>query len=592
LYFGQVLFIPLALAILVAFLLAPMAIRLRHYGLGRVTSAVTVVLLAFTLVLIVAAALTYQLAGLAGNLPGYQQNVQKKLEAIRSSGGGAVNWLSQAARTVTEQLTPSTAPARIPNEEKPVPVEIRSSAFSPLEAAQKVAGSVLELLLTSGIVIVFVIFILIQREDLRDRLIRLIGENRINITTQLFDDAARRVSRYLIAQLIINLGFGVLAGLGLYLIGVPDPLLWGILAALLRYIPYLGVWVAAILPAAVAFAVEPGWVKIPLVFALYAGIDLLVYNFAEPLLYGSSTGISPMAILVAAVFWTWLWGPVGLLLSTPLTVCVVVLGRYVPSLQFLSVMLSDEEVLSPHMKYYQRLLAKDLDEATAVVEEFLKGKPLEDLYDQVIIPALTLAEEERHRGRLDDALFLLQSTRLLIEDLGERPELISGPALNRAEALAQKKTVVATYSVPTDNGCVSVMCIPARDEADELAALMLEQLLKRRGLSARALSTGVLVGEHLDELGRGGCKIACVASVPPFGYMHARYLCRRVHAHLQTVKVIATIFTERDVEELKGRQPPLAADEIATSLRNTVNIVLSLVTVETEPAPEPVLAPA
>ncbi len=593
LYFGKVLFIPLALAILLAFLLAPPAIRLRHFGFGRVLSAVTVVLFAFVLVLIAGGALSYQLADLARKLPGYQKNVERKLSDIRSSGGGVVNWVSRAAHTISEQLTPSTPP-KAGTEEKPVPVEIRNSPFSPLEAIQKVAGSVLALLLTAGIVVVFVIFILIQREDLRDRLIRLAGEHRINITTQLFDDAAHRVSRYLLAQLIINTAFGLLAGLGLYFIGVPDPLLWGILAALMRYVPYLGVWISAILPAAVVFAVEPGWLKVPGIFALYAGIDLLMYNFAEPLLYGSSTGITPMAILVAAVFWTWLWGPVGLLLSTPLTVCVVVLGRHAPSLQFLSVMLSDEEVLSPDMKYYQRMLAKDLDEANDVVEQFLKSKPLEALYDEVLIPALTLAEEERHRGRLDQdrQRFLLENTRVLIEDVGEGRELRAASATDRAETLAQRASpaVVAPAAAPSDS--VKVMCIPARDQADELAARMLEQLLKRRDIPARALASGALVGEDLDEIARSGSQVACVASIPPFGYMHARYVCRRVQAQPDQVKVVVAILTERDVDELKNRQPPLTADEITSSLKQAVDAIVALLSVPATSAAEAASAPA
>src|SRR5262249_43403188 len=281
--------------------------------------------------------------------------------------------------------------------EKPVPVEIRRSAFSPFEIIQKMLGSFLNIVVTAGIVLVFVIFMLIERTDLRDRVIRLGGARRVHATTRMLDDASRRVSRYLLNQLVINAAYGASTAVGLYFIGVPNPFLWGLVAALLRYIPYLGIWIAAAMPAALAFAVEPGWVKVPVVFGLYFGIDLIMYNFVEPLLYGNSTGLSPLAILVAAVFWTWLWGPVGLLLSTPLTVCVVVLGRHIPQLWFIRILLSDEPVLSPETRLYQRLLAMDLEEATEIAEEFLKDKPLDEFYDRVIVPTLSLAEEDRHR---------------------------------------------------------------------------------------------------------------------------------------------------------------------------------------------------
>ncbi|HWI59017.1 MAG TPA: AI-2E family transporter [Bacillota bacterium] len=582
LYFAREVFIPLALAVLLAFLLAPSVIRLRHWGWGRVPAALSVVLLAFGILGCIVTFMVAQSSDLARKLPGYEENVHKKLEALRSSGGGIINRVSRSIHDFTEELTPapSAPPQPRSGEEKPLPVEVRRSNFSPFEVLQKILGSVLSLALTAAIVIVFVIFILIEREDLRDRMFRLAGTNRVNVTTQLLDDAAHRVSRYLLAQLIVNVVFGVLAGIGLYFIGVPNPVLWGVLAALLRYIPYLGIWIAAIMPAALVFAVEPGWLKVPAVFGLYFGIDLMMYNFVEPLLYGSSTGISPLAILVAAVFWTWLWGAVGLLLATPLTVCVVVIGRHVPRLEFLQVLLSDEPVLSAETRFYQRLLAMDVEEATAVAEEFLKGKSLEALYDEVIIPALSLAEEDRHRGRLDEdrQRFIFQNTRMVIEDLAERADaLVTGDAAGKQETLNSPDL----QSAAPDAAEAFVLCIPARDEADEIAALMLVQLLNRRGVAAKALSSATLAGESLEEVGRGKPRVACVSAVPPFGYMHARYLCRRLHDQFKEVKVVGAILTEHDVSEVKQRQPAIAADELASSLRQVLTQVLSLISVRT-----------
>jgi predicted PurR-regulated permease PerM len=573
LYFAREVFIPLALAFLLAFLLAPLATRLRHWGLGRVPSAIIVVMTAFAILAVIGFVMASQLTDVAHKLPGYQQNIQEKVHSIQVSGGGFIERASRVIHNFTTELTPKAPPRGQSGEEKPVPVEIRKAPFSPVEMIRTVLGSLLNIVLTALIVVVFVIFMLVQKEDLRDRLIRLMGAGRVNVTTQALDDAADRLSRYLLAQVAINAAFGLLAGCILYFIHVPNPVLWGLTAALLRYIPYLGIWVAACMAALMAFAVEPGWVKVPIVFGSYAAIDLLLWNFAEPLLYGNSTGISPIAILLAAVFWTWLWGPIGLFLSTPLTVCLVVIGRYVPSMEFLNILLGDEPVLKPETKFYQRMLAMNLDEATELAESYLKGKSLEQLDDSVIIPALSLAEEDRHCGKLDEEhqQFIFQNTRLLVEDVGERAEgLVAGENSSRKGAEEHNG---APNSAEDKS---EVLCIPARDEADEIAAVMLEQLLRKRGISARVLSCAGLLGECVQEVERRKPRVVCIAAVPPFGYVHARYLCRRLRDRFSELKVVAAILTERDVNEVKKRHPPVAADEIGSSLAQAIAAIISL----------------
>jgi predicted PurR-regulated permease PerM len=592
LYFARVVLIPLALAVLFSFLFTPIVVRLRHWGLGRVSSSVIVVLCSFLVMSIIGTAMTSQLTDTARKMPEYQENIRKKLQSIRSSGGGWITRVTRVVSNFTDELIPPP-PAPVKNqtgEEKPVPVEIRKAPFAPFELMQKILGSVLNIVLMMGVVVVLVIFMLIQREDLRDRLIRLIGAGKVNVATQALDDASERVSRYLLAQLIVNIAYGMLAGLGLYFLRVPDPLLWGIVAALLRYIPYLGIWIAALMPAAMAFAVEPGWIKVPAIFGLYFGIDLLIYNLVEPFLYGTSTGVSPFAILLAAVFWTWLWGPVGLLLATPLTVCLVVIGRYVPSLEFLSVMLSDEPVLKAETRFYQRLLAMDLEEATHVAEEFLKGKSLEALDDEVIVPALTLAERDRHRGKLDEAheQFLFQNTRLLAEDMAERAEDVIEGNTSPRTCNGNKEPVPRTNG--SDGSEPEVLCIPARDEADEIAALMLAQLLNKKGVTARALSAHALASECLQEVDQGQTRLACIVAVPPLGYTHARYLCRRLRSQFPALKLVAAILTERDVEEIKNRKPAIPADELVTSLKQAVTAICSLAHTSTKHSEEAVLA--
>ncbi len=575
LYFARVVFIPLALAVLLTFLLAPLTVRLRRWGLGRVPSSIIVVFFSFIAVGILGGFMTSQLGDLAHKMPEYGENIRQKARSLRSSSGGLINRMTRVVRNVTEELTPvPPAPAKtIPGEEKPVPVEIRKNSFSPMELVPNVLGSVFNILVTAGIVVVFVIFMLIQREDLRDRLIRLMGAGRVNVTTKALDEAADRVSRYLVAQLVVNLVFGTLVGIGLYFIGIENPILWGMFAALLRYIPYLGVWVAALMPAGIALAVEPGWLKVLLIFGLFIGIDILVYNFVEPKLYGSSTGISPLAILLAAVFWTWLWGPVGLLLATPLTVCLVVLGRYVPSLEFLSVVLSDTEVLTPETRFYQRLLAMNADEATEVAEEFMKGKSLEEVYDCLMIPALSLAEKDRHRGRLDKEKedFISKTTRFLVEDLAERAEELATGHDDKSENAEEYK--------PIKNGDsqeLTALCIPARDEADEIAAQMLVQLLNKRGLSAKAMDSQALASESLEEVGKDKPQVVCVAAIPPLGYLHTRYLCRRLRAEYPELRLIGAVLTEGDVEEIKKRRPAVTANDLASSLKQAVTQIVAL----------------
>lgn len=588
LYFARVVVIPFALAILVSFLLAPLVIRLRHWHFGRVPSVLSVVLLGFLILAVVGGLVSLQLADLAHKLPEYQVNMQQKLHSVRESSSGTINRLTQVVHTFSQELTPTVPPQSVPGEVKPVPVEIRRTAFSPLEFVRNILGSLLNAMFAAAIVIVMVIFMLFQREDLRDRLIRLVGAGQINLTTKALDDAAHRVSRYLLVQLGLNAAFGVLAGVGLLLMGVPNPILWGVLAAMLRYVPYLGIWVAAAMPAAVALATNPGWLEPLGIFGLYFGIDLMVINFVEPVLYGNFTGISPMAILVAAVFWTWLWGPIGLLLSTPLTVCLVVIGHHVPSMEFLSVLLGDEPVFSPEKRFYQRLLALDLDEATEVTQHFLKEKKtVVQLYDEVIIPALVMAKEDRHRGRLDHKheQFILEGARLTVQDLGEsaQPAAVNG---SRKSVLPEKDSTPLIETA----GEVAVICIPARDEADEIAAAMLAQLLEQHRITAKSVSAESLASERLEEVARAGVKVVCVTAVPPFAYPHARYLSKRLRQQFPDIKIIAAILNRGDAQELKKREPQIPAEEIVTSLDQALSMANSLALCSTEPPQQTALS--
>lgn len=577
LYFARVVFIPLALAILFAFLLGPLVMRLRHWGIWRVPSVLIVVLLAFTVIAAFGFLMTVQLTELGRKMPEYEQNIHNKLKPIRDSSSGIIGRFSRLMHDFNQELSSAgsnTKPG--PGEQKPVPVEIQRSPLSPLQFVPAILGSLAGLLLTAVIVVVFVIFMLLEQEDLRDRIIRLGGAGRLNVATRALDEAAERVSRYLLSQLLVNVGFGIAAGLAVYFLGVPDPILWGMLAALFRYIPYLGIWIAAVMPTAVLFAIDPSWLKPFSVFGVYFGIDLLMYNFVEPWVYGNSTGMTPLAILVAAVFWTWLWGAVGLLLATPLTVCLAVLGRYVPSLRFLGVLLSDEPGLSLEKRFYQRLLSADAEEAEEIAENYLKHNSLEKLYDAVIIPALGLAEEDRRAGRLDEeeGHIVFHDARVIVEDIGSSAQEVCGESSSNDRANGSDAEAASRAPAETQ-----VLSLSARSEVDDIAALMLSQLLEARGIRTKTLSASALASEQLEEVARGKIHLVCVSTVPIDGYLHARYLCKRLREQFPDTKIVAAVLVRGEGQEVRQREVAMPANKIATTLAEAVAGVCALLPV-------------
>src|ERR1700678_1596756 len=339
------------------------------------------------------------------------------------------------------------------------------------EYVRDIVGPLTSVLETAAITVVFTLFILIKREDLRNRVIRLAGSGQLNLMTQALDEAGTRLSRYLLLQFSVNAGYGLLFGLGVYLIGAPHASLWGVLGCLLRFIPYVGAPIAASFPMAMALAVFPGWHQLALTFALFLVLEITLANLIEPWLYGAHTGVSSLAILVAAIFWGMLWGPVGLILSTPLTVCLILMGRYVPQLDFLDILLGDEPVLSPQVHFYQRLLALDDDEARDIASRHLKENSIGNLYDSVLIPALGLAEKDRHMNVLDETRtrFIHQSTRELIEELYESSQDAPIPGADVACTDGSSAVAVGVRAVsgPGITGSrifkPTIICIPARD---------------------------------------------------------------------------------------------------------------------------------
>jgi predicted PurR-regulated permease PerM len=483
LYFAQDVLIPIALAMLLSFLLTPMVWRLERWRLPRTAATLIVVLIALGVVGGIGYVVYYQAVSLAEQLPTYQENIVHKFQHFRPTRNGVIDKAQQTIEKVGKELDqPATQPATQSarsttaptttastsggigspqvqpdaspgTEQNPYWVFVRSQQ-SRFAQFSTLLSPLLSPLGKAGIVLIFTIFILVGREDLRDRVIRLFGRGQLTLTTQALDDAATRISRYLMMQSMVNGAYGITVWLGLWIIGVPNPALFGLMSGLLRFIPYIGPWLGAALPLATSLAIFPGYTQPLETLILYVIIELITNNALEPWLYGSSTGMSTLAVLVSAIFWAWLWGPVGLLLSTPLTVVLVVIGKYVPQMQFIDILLGDEPVLSPPMRVYQRLLAMDQEEAMDVLRDLRKTESLEKVYDNVLLKTLAMAETDRHNGQLDDRrqAFIRQSMRSIVEELGdeERATLADQRAAETVDAARHDASnlPVASSTIP------------------------------------------------------------------------------------------------------------------------------------------------
>src|SRR6201993_3328358 len=412
LYFGREIFVPVALAVLLSFVLAPFVMRLYSWRVPRTVSVLVIVFIGFSIIFSLGGLMVSQATRLAGKLPGYQQTLSDKIESLRGLMGGS-GTLEQASSVLKELGTelqnrdetgrPGSGLVRHPTDKPmPIPVEIKQPDPGALTTLVAIIQPLLSPLTTTGIVVIFVVFILLQREDLRNRLRRLAGSGDIQRTTAALDDAGKRLSKLFLTQIAFNAAFGLAIGIGLELIGVPSAPLWGLVAMIMRFVPYIGALLSAVFPLILAAAVGNGWEMLAFTAALFAVLELFAGQVIEPLVHGHSSGLSPVAIIVSASFWTWLWGPVGLVLATPLTICLVVVGRHVDRLQFLDIMLGDQPPLTPPQLAYQRLLAGDPLEAAEQAHDHLKNASLEDYYDTILLKGLRLAEVDNRLGHLNE----------------------------------------------------------------------------------------------------------------------------------------------------------------------------------------------
>lgn len=551
LYFGREVLVPVTLALLLAFLLAPLVSVLRRARLGRVPSVLLGVIVALSTVLAIGGVIGTQLAELTTELPRYAVTVEKKVHTIRDF---TVGRLSAMADRIEGQRSQSD---HVPGEargEAPPPAHTTQTASaaptasSPLELAWRYLSPLLSPLETFGIVFVVAVFALLQREDLRDRLIRLFGSDDLHRTTLAMDDGGRRLSKYFLTQLSINSAFGVIVGVGLLLIGVPNPVLWGILSALLRFVPYVGSFISAILPMMLAAAVQPGWSMVLWTMGLYVAIEGVTGQVIEPMVYGHSTGLSPFSVVVAAIFWSWLWGPVGLILSTPLTLCLVVMGRHVSRLEFLDVLLGDRPALTPVESFYQRVLAGDADEAQDHGELLLRERSLSAYYDEVALKGLQLAANDAARGGLNAAQLdrVRVTIAALVEGLGAHDDL--QPPVHKDKSAVETPddeceppaTPEPDSANPEEEGApeawrgpAAIHCIAGRGPLDEAASMMLVQLLGKHGLGAHLVGYAEVSRDHIETLDVTGVAMVCISYLEISGSpAHLRYLMRRLRARL------------------------------------------------------------
>ncbi len=568
LYLAKGVLVPLTLAVLLSFLLSPVCDWLERRRLGRIPAVFATVVVGFTVLGAATWTAVVQMSELAPRVPEYQKNIQAKLHSVNDKLSAALNKVTATAEEEMVRSSSPAAPAGEPGRHSDPTYAVRliTSPASPLQILSGTFGTILEVLGSIGVVILLVVFFLIRREDLRDRFVHLIGRGHLTVTTQALEDAATRVSHYLATQFLLNLSFGVPVAIGLYFIGVPNAILWGILATTLRFIPYLGSMIAAAMPVGLAMAISTNWVAPLLTLGLFVALELVISNMLEPWLYGKHTGVSAVAVLVAAVFWTWLWGSVGLLLATPLTVCLLVLGKYVPQLSFLNILLGNEPVFELKTRLYQRLLAGDLEEATELIEEALEQSSLAQVYDTVLIPALALAEGDRRRGDIDEARqrFIIQSLKDTIEDLGERQKERPAQEANGKPVATHGR---ADLVISSTSAKPFILLLPARNEIDKIAATMLAQLVETSGFRVETISETVLAGELVALIAQRHADVVCISAMPPAAATHARYLCNRLEEHFPEGRLIVGLWNAQgDLAKARTRIDCEAAVRVVTTL--------------------------
>ncbi|MEJ7930719.1 AI-2E family transporter [Ramlibacter sp. AN1015] len=575
LWLGRELLVPLALAFLLGFLLDPLVVRLKRKGVPRLLAVSAVVLLALGVLAGAGLLLTSQVRALSAELPLYETNIRVKLRELRDqiASPGMLSGAAKTLETVKEEVkaaSPTDPPATGLSEPQAAPpqrVQIEREPQSPVAEAMKWLAAASGPLAGAGIAFVFLVLVLLDRQDLRDRLLRLLGGN-LHRTTDAMDEASERISRYLLMQLLVNVSYGLPMAVGLWLIGVPGALLWGVVAALMRFVPFLGPVISAVFPLALAFAVDPGWSMFIWTATLIVLLELVSNNIVEPWLYGASTGLSVMSLIVAAIFWTMLWGPVGLVMSTPLTVCLLVIGRHLPGLQFLDILLGSQPVLDAPTRFYQRLIAGDVEEVVDMAEETSEDGKAVAFYGQVALPALRLASldpdgtsnvEHRHR--------VVVGMDRVISELREQ------------------------HPGPAEGARPRVACLGGKWQVDALASRMIAHCLQLSGVPARELEVEWSSAAAPQQLDLRGARIVCLSHFSPEPQAQVRFLCRRLRRRWPDLKIVLGLWNAPPRLLEAGGTEELGVDAVATTVEELVlrvgRLVGSAQAEDYSPAPLP-----
>lgn len=586
LYFGKEVLVPVTIAFLLAFILAPLVDILRRFYFGRVPSVFLGVLLALSIISAIGSVIGSQLSELSSDLPDYITTLDAKIAVMQRYTIGELSKLAKSVGRHKDGTSALPLPLQAPLTQPKAPTAATTAVLpaGPFDFVQRYVSPVLTPLGNLGIVFVVTLFALLQREDLRDRLIRLIGSADLHRTTLAIDEAGRRLSRYFVTQLSVNTVFGIVIGIGLLFIGVPNPVLWAILSALLRFVPYVGSFIAAILPLALAAAADPGWSMMILTAVLYITVEALTGQIVEPLIYGHSTGLSPFSVIVAAIFWAWLWGPVGLILSTPLTLCLVVLGRHIKRLEFLDIMLGDRPPLTPVESFYQRILAGDADEAQDLAERFLKDRPLSAYYDEVAVKGLQIAAHDAAREALDPQQLdrVKNTVELLISGLERyadkqpvhaKPDEIAAAKAENGKNPQSSDPLSPDKILSPGQSPASVLSIAGRGPLDEVAAAMLAQLLGKQGLASRLVEYNEVSRDRINALNVTGIAMACISFLDISGSpAHLRFLIQRLRQKLpQGTPIMVGLWSEDDpVLKDAAVKSILGATYFMTSLEHSV----------------------
>lgn len=566
LYLGQAFLIPVALAVLLTYLLSPLVGLLERWRLPSTAAVLTVVTLAFLSLGGLAWVLALQMATLGAEVPKYRDNIRQKIADFRLLGRGTglerVQETVESAASEAEHDVERAKPPAV-RQEKPTPVVIRDERG--LWDLQAAVGAWMEPLGRGGLVIILVPFMLLGRQELRNRVVRLFGFGRLAFTTRALDEANARVSRYLLSQTAINATFGLLAAAGLFLVGVPYALLFGLLGGALRFIPYVGPWIGALLPIAVSLAIFEGWTRPLLLVTFWVALELFTNLVLETVFWARSAGVSHVGLLLAVGFWTWVWGSIGLVVATPLTVCLLVFAKHIPALEFLWILMGDEPVISPDVVLYQRLLAMDQDEATEIVEGALAEQPFERVYDELVLPALVMAGRDHARGRVDAGEY-----RYTVQTLGEIVEALA-PAPAENEAPPESRVFGAA----------------ARGEADAVGLALLRDVLAPSRVELQIASSDLLSAETVRAAREHGADIVVVSALPPGGVAQARYLCKRLRAATPEIRiVVARLCAGDEVQAVHEALLSGGADAVGTSLVETRDLILQLVRVRPDATPQ------